>query len=100
MNKKIALYFNEHFVQAAVNPFEGKFDLLRKEAYPLYFLSYDGQVSYGNYKDGFQKGEIGDIPLKKGIVRLIFDVLQVLRISGVGEGIQIENMIGWIFLNE
>jgi hypothetical protein len=50
MNKTLALYFDDHFVIGAVEPFEGKFTLLEKnnrQKFFLYFYIDNHQIDYG-----------------------------------------------------
>ena len=50
MNKTLALYFDDHFVIGAVEPFDGKFTLLEKnnrEKFFLYFYIDNHQIDYG-----------------------------------------------------
>ena len=50
MNKTLALYFDDHFLIGAVEPFDGKFTLLEKnnrEKFYLYFYIDNHQIDYG-----------------------------------------------------
>ena len=44
--------------------------------------------------------KITDIRLDKGIIRSIFDILQICQIAGIGQFIQIDNVVIGIFGNE
>ena len=50
MNKTLALYFDDHFLIGAVEPFDGKFTLLEKnkrDKFYLYFYIDNHQIDYG-----------------------------------------------------
>lgn len=43
---------------------------------------------------------IGDVSFHKGVIRPVLDILQVLQVSGIGQGIQIDDLITGIFGNK
>ena len=61
-------------------------------------MNYTGELMLS--EDGFQKTEIGNISFDEGIIWRIFYILQVLCIASVGQGVEIENVIRRVFLDQ
>ena len=57
-------------------------------------------VNFVLLKQGTHFLKIADVGLDKGVVRLVLNILEVSEVTGVGEGIQIDDVVIRVLVHE